>query len=242
MSARIRHHIRSNVLGWSRSSSPLVAPPTPSTARFRGRSGRLRGHHQRGGEGAPTLASDAVRSGEVLDETTRSASTSPPARSHRPKSSTTPSPTSISEATRSPTPELDPHAFNPAEIAEVAPGFAFGIADDSIQSEEVSANSLTGSDVATNSLTGTDIDETTLSALDGNDAHDQSCYPETATFLHCVELSFTAGQPIPVLMMATYQYHGVDDDPLGKCRTTLDGATISIAKLYNSDHTSRDRR
>ena len=134
--------------------------------------------------------------------------------------------------------ELDPLAFDPAEIAEVAPGFVFGIANDSIQSDEVSADSLTGADVATNSLTGSDIDETSLSALDGNDAHDQSCDPATDSYLHCVELSFTAGRPMSVLMMAIYQYHGVDDNPRGRCRTTLDGAGISSAKLYNSDHTS----
>ncbi len=124
-------------------------------------------------------------------------------------------------------PELDSGAFN-SEIAEVSPGFVFGIADNSIQSEEVSTNSLNGSD----------IDETTLSALDGNDAHDQSCNPETETYLHCVQLSFSAGHPISVLLMARYQYHGIEDNPLGTCRTTLDGAKVSSSKLFNSDHTS----
>ena len=68
-------------------------------------------------------------------------------------------------------------------------GFFYGIADNSIQSNEVSDNSLTG-DFPQKIPHSADIDETTLSALDGNDAHDQSCDPETASFLHCVELSF----------------------------------------------------
>ncbi len=133
--------------------------------------------------------------------------------------------------------ELDNNAFN-SEIAETSPGYPFGITNDSIQSREVSPDSLNGSDVATNSLTGANIDERTLNALDGNDAHDQTCNPETNSYLQCAELSFNAGRPMSVLMMATYQYHGVDDNPLGRCRTTLDGAEISEARLYNSDHSS----
>ncbi len=123
--------------------------------------------------------------------------------------------------------ELDTNAFN-AEIAEISPGSVFGIANDSIQSREVSADSLNASD----------IDETTLSALDGNDAHDQTCNPETTSYLHCVDLSFSAGRPMSVLLMARYQYHGIEDNPNGTCRTTLDGSTVSSSKLFNSDHTS----
>jgi hypothetical protein len=237
MSARIHQHIRSNVVGYL---ALFVALSGTAYAV----DGPLPGQNQVGSEDIingevkrDEIASDAVRTGKVLDETLLAEDIATGGISSSEVLNSTLSHFDLgADSVRYA--ELDPLAFDPQEIAEVAPGFVFGIANDSIQSEEVSANSLNGSDVATNSLTGADIDETTLSALDGNDAHDLSCDPETVSYLHCVELSFTAGQPMSVLMMATYQYHGVDDNPLGRCRTTLDGATISTAKLYNSDHTS----
>jgi hypothetical protein len=237
MSVGIAQHIRSNVVGYL---ALFVALSGTAYAV----DGPLPGQNQVGSEDIineevkrDDLGPDAVRTGKVLNETLLAEDIATGAISSSEVLNSTLTHFDLgTDSVRYP--ELDPGAFDPAEIAEIAPGFVFGIANDSIQSEEVSANSLNGSDIATNSLTGADIDETTLSALDGNDAHDQSCNPETASYLHCVELSFTAGHPMSVLMMATYQYHGVDDNPLGRCRTTLDGATISSAKLYNSDHTS----
>ena len=227
MSARIRRHIRSNVIGYV---SLFVALSGTAYAV----DGPLPGQNQVGSEDiinaevtAPDIGNNAVRSAEVGVDALGGADIATGAISSSEVLNSTLTDFDLSSDSVG-WAELDPIAFDPAEIAEVAPGFVFGIADDSIQSEEVSANSLNGSD----------IDETTLSALDGNDAHDQSCDPETASYLHCAELSFTAGRPMSVLMMAAYQYHGVDDNPLGRCRTTLDGATISSAKLYNSDHTS----
>jgi hypothetical protein len=71
--------------------------------------------------------------------------------------------------------ELSPAAFN-GEIAET--GRAFGIADNSIQTNEVSDNSLTGSDINVDSLTGSDIYEASLTpsihavAAAGSDSSD----------------------------------------------------------------------
>jgi hypothetical protein len=237
MSARIRRHIRSNVIGYM---ALFVALSGTAYAV----DGPLPGQDQVGSEDiinaevmAPDIGNNAVRSAEVAADTLGAGDIATGGISSSEILNGTLTNFDLGSDSVG-WAELDPIAFDPAEIAEIAPGFVFGIADDSIHTNEVAADALTGSDVETNSLTGADIDETTLSALDGNDAHDQSCNPETASYLHCVELSFTAGHPMSVLMMATYQYHGVDDNPLGRCRTTLDGATISSAKLYNSDHTS----
>jgi hypothetical protein len=237
MSARIGQHIRSNVVGYM---ALFVALSGTAYAA----DGPLAGQNQVGSEDIineevkrDDLGPDAVRTGKVLNETLLAEDIATGAISSSEVLNSTLTHFDLgTDSVRYP--ELDPGAFDPAEIAEVSPGFVFGIANDSIQSEEVSANSLNGADVAANSLTGADIDETTLSALDGNDAHDQSCDPETVSYLRCVALIFTAGRPMSVLMMATYQYHGIDDNPLGRCRTTLDGAGISSAKLFNSDHTS----
>ncbi len=238
MSARIREHIRANVYG-------LVAVFIALGGTAYAVDGPLPGQDQVGSGDiidtevkAPDIGKDAVRSDEVQDESLVGADIDTGGVSSSEVLNNTLTHFDLGGDSVS-WPELDPDTFDPAEIAEVAPGFVFGIANDSIQSEEVSANSLSGSDIGNDSLTGADIDEATLGAVDGSDAHDLSCDPETdVSWLHCVELSFTAGRPMPVLMMATYQYHGVDDNPLGRCRTTLDGAAISSAKLFNSDHTS----
>ncbi len=238
MSARIRRHIRSNVVGYI--AIFLFAIGGTSYATHPGGADTISSEDIINGQVfSADVRNDTIVSGDVRDDTLASGGLG--------GVDIAPGAISTSEVING-TLSASDLGSNSVGYAEIAPdafntefedsGFFYGIANDSIQSNEVTDNSLTGSDIATNSLTGTDIDETTLSALDGNDAHDQSCDPETATFLRCVELSFTAGQPMPVLMMATYQYHGVDDNPLGRCRTTLDGATISIAKLYNSDHTS----
>jgi hypothetical protein len=236
-STRVSDHLRSNVVGY-------VAVFIAMSGTAYAVDGPLAGQNQVGSEDIineevkrEDLGSNAVRTGKVLDETLLAEDVATGAISSSEVLNSTLTHFDLGpDSVRYP--ELAPGAFDPAEIAEIAPGFVFGIADDAIQSEEVGANSLNGADVASNSLTGADIDETTLGALDGNDAHDESCNPETDSYLRCVALIFNAGRPMSVLMMATYQHHGIDDNPLGRCRTTLDGATISSAKLFNSDHTS----
>ena len=216
MSARIAQHIRSNVYG-------LIAVFIALGGTALAVDGPLPGQNQVGSEDIingevkrDDIAGDAVRTGKVLNETL------------------------LGE-------DIAIDAIGASEIqtdaiggAELGPDAVRGsnVVPNSLFGSDIADGSVTGDDVATNSLTGADIDETTLTALDGNDAHDQTCNPETTSFLHCVELSFTAGYPMPVLMMARYQYHGIEDNPLGTCRTTLDGATISSSKLFNSDHTS----
>jgi hypothetical protein len=224
MSARIGQHIRSNVVGY-------VALFVALSGAAYAVDGPLPGQDQVGSDDiinaevkTADLGPESVRSGKVLDETLVGADIAPGAISTSEVINGTIGAADLGSNSVG-YEEIAPSAFN-TEIADS--GFFYGIADNAIQGNEVSDNSLTGAD----------IDETTLTALDGNDAHDQTCDPETTSYLHCVDLSFTAGQPMSILLLARYQYHGIEDNPLGTCRTTLDGATVSSSKLFNSDHTS----
>ena len=157
MSARIRRHIRSNVVGYL---SLFVALSGTAYAV----DGPLPGQDQVGSEDiinaevkAPDLGNNAVRSAEVAADTlgAEDIATGGISSSEILNSTLTDfdlGSDSVGWA------ELDPIAFN-SEIAEIAPGFVFGIADDSIHTNEVAADALTGSDIHEASL---DIDEASL--------------------------------------------------------------------------------
>ena len=97
------------------------------------------------------IAGDAVRTGKVLNETLLGEDVATGAISSSKVLNNTLSHFDLgADSVRYA--ELDPLAFNPAEIAEVSPGFVFGIADDAIQTNEVSADALTGADIYEASL------------------------------------------------------------------------------------------
>ena len=145
MSARIRRHIRSNVVGYL---SLFVALSGTAYAV----DGPLPGQDQVGSEDiinaevkAPDLGNNAVRSAEVAADSlvADDIATGGVSSSEVLNSTLTDFDLGSDSVGWS---ELDPIAFN-SEIAELAPGFAFGIANDSIQSNEVSDDSLSGVDI-----------------------------------------------------------------------------------------------
>jgi hypothetical protein len=150
MSARIRQHIRSNVYG-------LVAVFIVLGGTAYAIDGPLPGQDQVGSGDiidtevkAPDIGKDAVRSDEVQDEALTGADVDTGGISSSEVLNNTLTHFDLGGDSVS-WPELDPDAFN-SEIAELSPGFVFGIANNSIQSEEVSANSLSGSDIFEASL------------------------------------------------------------------------------------------
>jgi hypothetical protein len=119
-------------------------------------------------------------------------------------------------------------AFRSEDIRAQFVGFgkAYAIPPDAIQSDEVTNNSLQGAD----------IDEATLTALDGHDAFDPFCDPSTSSYIDCASLTFTVGRPMPVLLMFAYGFgSGSVDEPIGACRTTLDGEITAEVGLHSDD-------
>ena len=148
MSGRIRQHIRSNVVGYV---SLFVALSGTAYAI----DGPLPGQNQVGSEDiingevkAPDVGANAVRSAEVLDDTLGGADIAPGAISTSEVINGTLSASDLASNSVGYA-QIAPDAFN-TEINDS--GFFYGIADNSIQSNEVSDNSLTGSDIAESSL------------------------------------------------------------------------------------------
>jgi hypothetical protein len=149
MSARIGNHIRSNIVGYM---ALFVALSGTAYAV----DGPLPGQNQVGSEDIingevkrDDIGSNAVRTGKVLDETLLGSDIAEGAIGPNEvyNNSLGSVDLGIDSVAYS---ELSPAAFN-GEIAET--GSAFGIADNSIQTNEVSQNSLTGSDIYEASLT-----------------------------------------------------------------------------------------
>ena len=149
MSARIRRHIRSNVVGY------LSSVHRPQRHRIRHRwptsgsePGRLFGHHQRRGEGArPRWQRREIRGGTGR-AAPRSRDIAPGAISTSEVINGTLSAADLASNSVGYA-EIAPDAFN-TEIVDT--GFFYGIADNSIQSNEVSDNSLSGDDIAESTL------------------------------------------------------------------------------------------
>jgi hypothetical protein len=148
MSARIRRHIRSNVVGYL---SLFVALSGTAYAI----DGPLPGQDQVGSQDiingevkALDLGGNAVRSPDVLDETLIGADIAPGAISSSEVINGTLSAADLASNSVGYA-EIAPDAFN-SELVDT--GFFYGIADDSIQSNEVSDNSLSGNDIAESTL------------------------------------------------------------------------------------------
>ena len=148
MSARIRRHIRSNVVGYL---SLFVALSGTAYAI----DGPLPGQNQVGSSDiingevkALDLGGNAVRSGEVLDDSLLGADIAPGAISSSEVINGTLGAADLASNSVGYA-EIAPDAFN-TEIVDT--GFFYGIADNSIQSNEVSDNSLTGDDIAESTL------------------------------------------------------------------------------------------
>ena len=150
MSVRIAQHIRSNVFG-------LIAVFIALGGTALAVDGPLPGQNQVGSEDvinaevkAADLGNNSVRSPEVLDETllAEDVATGAISSSEVLNSSLTTFDLGSDSVSYS---ELDPDAFT-SEIAETSPGFVFGIANDSIQTGEVTDESLTGSDINESTL------------------------------------------------------------------------------------------
>ena len=173
MSVRIAQHIRSNVYG-------LIAVFIALGGTAFAVDGPLPGQDQVGSEDIingevkrDDIAGDAVRTGKVLNETLLGEDVATGAISSSEVLNSTLTHFDLgADSVRYA--ELDPLAFDPAEIAEVAPGFVFGIANDSIQSEEVSANSLNGSDIANDSIQSQEV---SANSLNGSDIFEASLTP-----------------------------------------------------------------
>lgn len=181
MSVRIAQHIRSNVYG-------LIAVFIALGGTAFAVDGPLPGQNQVGSDDIingevkrDDIAGDAVRTGKVQNETLLAEDIAIGAVSSSEVLNSTL--TNFDLGTDSVRfPELAPGAFDPAEIAEVAPGFVFGIANNSIQSEEVSANSLNGSDIANDSIQSQEVSP---NSLNGSDIFEASLTPS----IHAVAAS-----------------------------------------------------
>src|SRR5688500_13660868 len=181
MSARIAQHIRSNVVGYM---ALFVALSGTAYAV----DGDLPGQNQVGSEDIidgevkrDDIAGDAVRTGKVLNETLLAEDIATGAISSTEVLNSTLTHFDLgADSVRYP--ELAPGAFDPAEIAEIAPGFVFGIADNAIQSEEVSADALTGSDIANNAIQSQEV---SANSLTGSDIFEASLAPS----IHAVAAS-----------------------------------------------------
>jgi hypothetical protein len=150
MSARIRQHIRSHYVGYL---SLFVALSGVAYAA----DGPLPGQDQVGSADiidtevkAPDIGLGAVRSDEVLDESLGADDIAAGAIGSSEVGSNALTGLDLAGDSVGSS-ELSPEAFN-TEIAEVSRGGEFGIANDSIQSQEVSADSLSGSDIFEASL------------------------------------------------------------------------------------------
>ena len=127
---------------------------------------------------------------------------------------------------------------------------AFNLATDSVKSEEIAPDAvgggevangtLTGSDVQANSLTGSDINENTLNWPDGQDSHHGPCDP-AASYQNCGQLTFSLGQPAPVLLIWTWAFYAEsnsdfkDNEIGGDCRVVVDGSVTTVLEAADSD-------
>ena len=228
MSARIRAHIRANVVGY-------VAVFIALSGSAYAIDGPLPGQNQVGSEDIIDneirsadiangrifnfdIANDTIQSDKVKDETLTAGDLG------------------AASVGRS---ELDPLAFASPDISRDTPTSAFEISDNAIQGIEVSDGTLTGADVATDSLLGSDVNEQTFTSLDGHDSFDANCDPGNETWIVCEELSFFLGRDMQVSAVWVYGM-GTDGgvNPNGECRTTLDGAPKSNSIWLSSEDDS----
>jgi hypothetical protein len=228
MSARIREHICSNVVGYIALFCFAIGGTASAV------DGPLAGQNQVGSEDIineevkrDDLGPDAVRTGKVLNETLLAEDVATGAISSSEVLNSTLTHFDLgTDSVRYP--ELAPGAFDPAEIAEIAPGFVFGIANDAIQSEEVSANSLNGSDIANNSIQSQEV---SADSLTGSDIFEASLDPS----IHAVAVSSSDTSVGPTITARP-------DDPPTNVLTDNIGAGTWIVfgelRVSNSDNES----
>lgn len=235
MSARIRQHIRSNVVGYI---SLFVALSGTAYAV----DGPLPGQDQVGsadiidGEVKNNdLSANSVATGKIGDGQVQSSDLAAGV---------------ISDDVLNPVKGSTKIAADAVQADELSDSSVFGseVAPNALTGDDIATNTITGlevadqslgqvdlgpgsvgtSEVATDSLNGGDIDETTLSGLDGHDSFDPFCDPHTTNFVTCDELAFSVGRRMQVLTIFNYAFgSGSSDPPSGICRTTLNGADTS---------------
>ena len=213
MSARIREHIRSNVYG-------LVAIFIALGGTAYAIDGPLPGQDQVGSGDiidtevkAPDIGKDAVRSDEVQDEALTGADIDLGAISSSEVLNGSLNSFDLGTDSVSFT-EIDPDAFT-SEIAETSPGFVFGIANDSIQSGEVTDDSLTGSDINESTL-GPNLD------IVHNASSDDDFGPTIGTSVtNIITDNLNAGTWV-VFAKVGVENHG-DEDNLVLCSIRTDG-------------------
>jgi hypothetical protein len=223
MSARIRQHIRANVVGYM---ALFVALSGTAYAV----DGPLAGQNQVGSEDIineevkrEDIGSDAVRTGKVLNDTLLAEDIATGAISSSEVLNSTVSHFDLgTDSVRYP--ELAPGAFDPAEIAEIAPGFVFGIANDSIQSEEVSANSLNGSDIANDSIQSQEV---SANSLDGSDINESTLEPSIDAVYATTGNDVSFGPEITSTDLDNPQNVITDNLPAGKW------VVFGEVKIYN---------
>jgi hypothetical protein len=213
MSERIRQHIRSNVVGYMAFfvalSGTAYAVDGPLPGQDQVGSGDIIDTEVK----APDIGKDAVRSDEVQDEALTGADIDLGAISSSEvlNSSLTTFDLGTDSVSYS---EIDPDAFT-SEIAETSPGFVFGIANDSIQSNEVTNESLTGSDINESTL-GPNLD------IVHNASSDEDFGPTIGTNVtNIITDNLNAGTWV-VFAKVTVENHG-DDNTLVLCSIRTDG-------------------
>ncbi|HZA89212.1 MAG TPA: hypothetical protein VE401_03185 [Solirubrobacterales bacterium] len=135
--------------------------------------------------------------------------------------------------------KLQNSAVTSGKILDGGVGLA-DLATNSVDSSKVVNSSLGGLDLAGNSINspkvvndslfGVDVREDTLSPLDGHDAFDDRCDPTSTTFVKCAGVEFFLQRSMPVLTIynwAQWSDNDQGDRVAGICRTRLDGSNTS---------------
>jgi hypothetical protein len=235
MSARIRQHIRSNVVGYISlfvalsGTAYAVDGPLPGQDQV-GSADIIDGEVKNNDLGANSVATGKIASGQVQSSDLASSVISDDVLNPV-KGSTKIAEGAVQASELSASSvfgsEVAPNALTGDDIATNAIA-GLEVADQSLGQADLGPDSVGSSEVATDALSGGDIDESTLAGLDGHDTFDAFCDPHTTSFITCEELTFTLGRRMQVLTIFNYGFgSGSSDPPSGICRTTLNGADTS---------------
>lgn len=118
---------------------------------------------------------------------------------------------------------LAPSSVNSAKVVD---GSLTGIdiANSSVSGGDITNQSLTDSDAFPNGFSGFAVWERSLTPLDGHDAFEDECNPESLGFTVCEDVVFELGRSMEVSATVVYGFGTEGDDPpRGECRTLLDG-------------------
>jgi hypothetical protein len=225
MTARIRKHIRSNVVGYvavflalSLGTAQATHPGGANTIS----SGDIINQEVKNDD----LGANAVGSGKIADGGVQ-----------------TPDLADGAVGTN----KLQKNAVTSAKIADGGVGLA-DLAAKSVDSTKVVNFSLRGFDLASDSINtpkvvndslfGVDIREDTLTPLDGHDAFTGRCDPGPSSSRNCIELSFFLQRSMPVIVhwnFAHWSDNDVGDVVSGHCDLKHNGNTLAFIPAGSND-------